>query len=546
MKGWGVGMMDRNRPMLAIVLHSHLPWVMGCGRWPFGEEWIYEIAWSCYVPLVRCFRSLAREGIPANVTVSITPVLAQQLASDAFKRGFVEYLKDRVRRVGEDRAAFLADGRTELAKLTFWMEDQVKLVLSEFEAMGRDLPGAFAGLAREGMIELATSAATHGYLPLLKHDKSRRLQVRMGRIMFTEVFGIEPKGFWFPECAYKPGLEQLVADEGYDYTVLDAMAVQGGRAMSHYGESTREEPSTGRLVDRLYSCRDSRLVIFPRHPELCAQVWSKWTGYPGDFAYREFHKQNPRSGMRYHRVTDSVGDLKTKQPYDPAAAAARAKKHAAHFVAHVEETVAKSHAESPVFTTAFDTELYGHWWFEGPVFLEEVSRLAHQSEGVKLATCSQILAGAGATPRERIEPLESSWGVNCDHSVWMNERTKPMWEKIWELEDVVNGSWVLTPFGPWPGDFWDLQGHVDEFLREFLLMLASDWEFLMYTGTAGDYPERRFEGHRRRCAEAYARLQRVLSDEDLPAYTYEPSAPAAPAGSAEYGQDDSESTGKCE
>jgi len=434
--------------------------------------------------------------------VSITPVLAQQLASDAFKRGFVEYLKDRVRRVGEDRAAFLADGRTELAKLTFWMEDQVKLVLSEFEAMGRDLPGAFAGLAREGMIELATSAATHGYLPLLKHDKSRRLQVRMGRIMFTEVFGIEPKGFWFPECAYKPGLEQLVADEGYDYTVLDAMAVQGGRAMSHYGESTREEPSTGRLVDRLYSCRDSRLVIFPRHPELCAQVWSKWTGYPGDFAYREFHKQNPRSGMRYHRVTDSVGDLKTKQPYDPAAAAA--------------------------------------------LFLEEVSRLAHQSEGVKLATCSQILAGAGATPRERIEPLESSWGVNCDHSVWMNERTKPMWEKIWELEDVVNGSWVLTPFGPWPGDFWDLQGHVDEFLREFLLMLASDWEFLMYTGTAGDYPERRFEGHRRRCAEAYARLQRVLSDEDLPAYTYEPSAPAAPAGSAEYGQDDSESTGKCE
>jgi 1,4-alpha-glucan branching enzyme len=478
--------------------------------------------------------------------VSITPVLAQQLASDAFKRGFAEYLKDRVRRVGEDRAAFLADGRTELAKLTFWMEDQVKLVLSEFEAMGRDLPGAFAGLARDGMIELATSAATHGYLPLLKHDKSRRLQVRMGRIMFTEVFGIEPKGFWFPECAYKPGLEQLVADEGYDYTVLDAMAVQGGRAMSHYGESTREEPSTGRLVDRLYSCRDSRLVIFPRHPELCAQVWSKWTGYPGDFAYREFHKQNPRSGMRYHRVTDSVGDLKTKQPYDPAAAAARAKKHAAHFVAHVEETAAKSHAESPVFTTAFDTELYGHWWFEGPVFLEEVSRLAHQSEGVKLATCSQILAGAGATPRERIEPLESSWGVNCDHSVWMNERTKPMWEKIWELEDVVNGSWVLTPFGPWPGDFWDLQGHVDEFLREFLLMLASDWEFLMYTGTAGDYPERRFEGHRRRCAEAYARLQRVLSDEDLPAYTYEPSAPAAPAGSAEYGQDDSESTGKCE
>jgi 1,4-alpha-glucan branching enzyme len=548
MKSWGVGRVGQNRPVLAVVLHSHLPWVMGCGRWPFGEEWVYEIALNCYMPLVRCFQSLARDGIPANVTVSITPVLGQQLASDAFKRGFVDYLEDRVRRVGDDRTAFLAEGRTELARLAFWMEDQVKLALSEFEAMGYDLPGAFAGLARAGAIELATSAATHGYLPLLRHSKSRRLQVRMGRIMFTEIFGVEPRGFWFPECAYRPGLEELVTDEGYDYTVLDAMAIQGGRAMSHYGESTRVEPSTGRPADRLYMCRDSRLVIFPRHPELCAQVWSKWTGYPGDFAYREFHKQNPRSGMRYHRVTDSAGDLNAKQPYDPATAKARAREHAAHFVAQVEAAAAKSHAQSPVFTAAFDTELYGHWWFEGPIFLEEVSRLMHQSANVELATCSQILAdlGAGLASLERIEPLESSWGVNCDHSVWMNERTKPMWEKIWELEDVVNGSWVLTPFGPWPGDLWDLQGHVDEFLREFLLMMASDWEFLMYTGTAGDYPERRFEGHRRRCAEAYARLQRILSDEDLPAYTYEPSELAEPAEPVESGQEDSESTGNCE
>ncbi len=554
MTGQEVDKVGQNRPKLAIVLHSHLPWVMGCGKWPFGEEWIYEIAWSCYVPLVRCFRNLAREGVPAGVTLSITPVLGQQLASDAFKRGFVDYLKDRLHRVGEDRAAFLAGGRTELARLTFWMEDQIKLALTEFEAMQRDLPGAFADLAREGCIELATSAATHAYLPLLKHDKSRRLQVRIGRIMFTEIFGIKPRGFWFPECAYRPGLEELVTGDGYDYTVLDAMAVQGGRAMSHYGESTRTAPLTGRQVDRLYLCRDSSLVIFPRVPELCAQVWSKWTGYPGDFAYREFHKQNPRSGMRYHRVTDSAGGLKTKQPYDPAAAAARAREHAAHFVAQVEEVAAKSEAESPVLTTAFDTELFGHWWFEGPIFLEEVARIMSGSGRVSLAACSQILADVGAEAGaeagaamgalgglERIEPQESSWGVNCDHSVWMNERTRSMWERIWELEDVVNGSWVLTPFGPWPGDLWDLQGHVDEFIREFLLMMASDWEFLMYTGTAGDYPEKRFEGHRRQCAQAYEGLREILSDDDLPAYTYESLESAASAG-----PDDSESSGKRE
>ena len=517
-----VSTVARTRPGFVIVLHSHLPWVMGCGRWPFGEEWIYEIAWDCYIPLIRSFRNLVRDGIPANITFSVTPVLAQQLASDSFKAGLVEYLKDRRRRVAADREEFLEAGETGLAKLTFWMDDQIGQALQEFEAMDRDMPRALARLAKEGCIELATSAATHAYLPLLKHDKTRHLQIRMGRVAFQEVFGMEPRGFWFPECAYRPGLEELVAGEGYAYTVLDAMAVQGGKAISHYGESDRTTPLTGRPVDTVYRCGDSELAIFPRHPELCAQVWSKWTGYPGDFAYREFHRQHPRSGMRYCRVTDSEGDLKTKKPYDPATATARAREHAAHYVRRIEGTAHRSQSRLPVLTAAFDTELYGHWWYEGPVFLEEVARLLHEADSVKPMTPSHLLADLRGMEIERIEPIESSWGVDCDHSVWMNDRTKPMWEKIWELEEIVNDSWVLTPFGPWPGDFWHLQAQVDTFLREFLLMTASDWEFLMYTGTAGDYPERRFEGHRGACIKAYARLRTALQGRELPEYAYEP------------------------
>lgn len=512
----------RTRPRFVIVLHSHLPWVMGCGRWPFGEEWIYEIAWDCYIPLIRSFKNLARDKVPANITFSVTPVLALQLASDSFKAGLIEYLEDRRRRVAGDRAKFLEAGETGLAKLTFWMDEQIGKALQEFEAMDRDIPGALADLSRSGCIELATSAATHAYLPLLKHDKTRSLQIRMGKVAFKEVFGVEPHGFWLPECAYRPGLEELVAGEGYAYTVLDAMAVQGGKAMSHYGESDRTTPSTGRSVDTVYKCRDSELAIFPRNPELCAQVWSKWTGYPGDFAYREFHRQSPRSGMRYYRVTDSEGDLRTKKPYDPAAAAARAREHAAHYVRRIGEVADRSRSELPVLTTAFDTELYGHWWHEGPIFLEEVARLLAEADSVKPEIPSHLLADLRGALIERIEPIESSWGVNCDHSVWMNERTHPMWEKIWELEDIVNGSWALTPFGPWPGDFWHLQAHVDTFLREFLLMMASDWEFLMYTETAGDYPERRFEGHSRDCAKEYAKLRAALRGHELPEYIYEP------------------------
>jgi 1,4-alpha-glucan branching enzyme len=517
-----VKMVARKRPWFVMVLHSHLPWVMGYGRWPFGEEWIYEIAWDCYIPLIRAFRNLERDGIPANVTLSVTPVLAEQLASESFKSGLVEYLGDRRRRVADDRAEFLARGNTDLARLTIWIEEQIDRALQDFEDMGRDIPGALADLAARGCIELATSAASHGYLPLLKHEKTKRLQIRMGKVGFKEVFGMEPRGFWFPECAYSPGLEELVAGEGYAYTVLDAMAVQGGKAMSQYGESTRTVPPTGRSVETVYKCCNSELAVFPRHPELCAQVWSRWTGYPGDFAYREFHKQKPRSGMRYYRVTDSAGDLRTKKPYDPTVAAARAREHAAHYVGRIEEAADESRSELPILTTAFDTELYGHWWHEGPIFLEEVARLLAQSDAVNHATPSRILEEIDWEKVDRIEPLESSWGVNCDHTVWMNERTRPMWEKIWELEDIVNGSWALTPFGPWPGDFWELQSSVDTFLREFLLMMASDWEFLMYTGTAGDYPERRFEGHRKNCAEAYGRLRAALKDHQLPEYLYEP------------------------
>jgi 1,4-alpha-glucan branching enzyme len=513
---------DRGQAKFVVVLHSHLPWVVGHGRWPFGEEWIYEIAWSSYLPLLRCIRNLARDGIPANLAVSLTPVLAEQLASEAFRNGFPAYLKDRRQRVVEDRSEFLAKGQTELARLASWMEEQLQAAVEAFDAIGRDIPMAFADHARAGSIELMTSAATHGYLPLLRREKSVRLQVRVGRTIFMDATGISPVGFWLPECAYKPGLEALVAGEGYRYTVLDAMAIRGGKAVSHYGESTRVGKETGRPVEAVYLIDESSLIAFPRHPGLCSQVWSKWSGYPGDFAYREFHRQHPRSGMRYYRVTDSQGKLETKQPYKPETAFARAREHAAHFVSKVERAADEAKTVFPVLATAFDTELYGHWWFEGPAFLEEVVRLLARSDSVQLSTPSRVLEATDPESLERVVPAESSWGVDCNHSTWLNDQTMPMWDKLWEIEEIVDQSWVLTPFGPWPGDLWNLQVLVDGVLREFLMLMASDWEFLVYTGTAGDYPWQRFEHHRREFARIYQNLRDALCGRGLPEYRYSP------------------------
>lgn len=508
--------MGAKKAKLAVVLHSHLPWVMGCGRWPFGEEWIYEIAWGCYIPLIRSFSKLETEGVNAAVTFSVTPVLLEQLASSAFKQGFADYLRDRKLRVGDDRARFAAEGAAELAELTLWMEAQLDTAIHEFEAMGRNIPGALARLAQAGRIELATSAATHGYLPLLKREFSRKLQLGAGRAVFERITGMAPRGFWLPECAYRPGLERLIEEAGYAYTVLDATAVEGGQPRSPYGESQRTVPLTGHAADRVYLLGDSSVSVLPRNPELCSQVWSKWIGYPGDFEYREFHMQNQGSGMRYYRVTDAKQDLGSKQPYRPAKALARAAEHAAHMFGRVKALALESEAVEPVFTLAFDTELFGHWWFEGPVFLEHLARLAAADDSVVMATGGQILDGTDMAGVERIDAMESSWGVNSDHSVWMNERSVHMWERIWQLEAGLEPFEALLAGESgraWPRDPFGAPGAASELAKEFLLTTASDWEFLLYTGTASNYPELRFETHASACERALERLQALSGTE---------------------------------
>lgn len=241
-----------------------------------------------------------------------------------------------------------------------------------------------------------------------------------------------------------------------------------------------------------YLVRDSDTAVMGRNEAVGQQVWSATFGYPGDPKYREFHRKDPEHGFQYWRVTDNKADLQYKQPYDPYSAGQQTQSHADHFVALVEQQLhdyAQAHnGEAGYIATAYDTELFGHWWFEGVEWLKEVlTRLARNSN-VELCTASEWLQ---QHPAEKIIDLpESSWGHAGTHVTWINPETTWMWEAVHEAERRMEGL-----VGRYPDASGSLEEALKQAARELVLLEASDWEFLYTTGQARQYATERFVEH---------------------------------------------------
>ncbi|MHB8630976.1 MAG: 1,4-alpha-glucan branching protein domain-containing protein, partial [Candidatus Limnocylindria bacterium] len=372
----------------------------------------------------------------------------------------------------------------------------------------RDIGGAFADLARTGEVEILTSGATHGYLPLLD-ARSVEAQLRVGLASTKRLTGIEPTGIWLPECAYAPGLERALERHGFTHFFTDAALMRGrevgraakpyrsGRADRHSGAGvpvallTEGEPLVDPAVDlfRPYLVADSTVAALSRHPEISGQVWSAARGYPGDPFYREFHRKDDRSGLRYWRVTATTVELGAKAEYVVPAAAERVREHARHFSASVRDELAahrKAAGRDGLLVTTFDSELFGHWWFEGIDWLGLVLR--------ELGDIATTAAGRldAQPPRERIALAEGSWGKSNDHSTWMTPQTQWMWDGI-----RAAASQVAAVADDPPGDALRRRA-ADQALRELLLLESSDWPFLVTTGQAGDYAAERFRSHTQR------------------------------------------------
>ena len=528
----------------ALVLHTHLPFVLGHGRWPHGSDWLMEVAAGCYLPLLDAIDDAAARGGSPRITLDISPVLAGQLAAPAFRSEFEEYLRARISSARENRQEFAAANQPELAHLAEGWEGFYRDRLQQFERLNGDLVGALRALADQGHVTLITCAATHGYLPLLSREESIALQLRVAVTAHRRHFGRAPDGIWLPECAYRPryewtppvgphkgggrvrrrGIEEFMADAGLKFFITDVHLMRGGSPLSAYRDyypalqqlSGPQPPSyrPDRTPYRPYLVASrgghGTATAFVRDPDSTLQVWSRDRGYPGDGSYLEFHKKHFPGGLRYWRVTDAKVDLGGKQLYEPARAQERVQAHAGHFV-DLLRGVLTANPEGPhaVVCSPYDTELFGHWWFEGPRWLAEVFARLPQA---RIAPVDCVTYLETYPPDTTITLLEGSWGEGGDHRVWLNPHTEWTWERIYSAEEEF---WTLArQAGTYATE--PARRVASQLARELLLMQASDWQFLITTWAARDYAEARIAEHHATFTRLAQALRRLLAGGAMP------------------------------
>ena len=523
-----------------LMLHSHLPYVLNHGRWPHGSDWICEAAIETYLPLLEKLRALDAANVAAPVTIGFTPVLANMLEHPVFAHELDAYFAQRFAFCAEAPASMRGTADESLLHLVDYWEARLRRLHALWLAIDRDILAQFRDLQDRERLEITSSAATHGFLPLLGRDESIRLQLAVGRAEHQRIFGRLPEGCWIPECAYRGagpweplpgapnagtrrGIEEYVADADYRYFYVDSHMARAGEPLGIYGAMfggeaerwvapgrppLREEYSpyqAYRVTDALDAREVAALV---RDPRTSQRVWNRHGGYPGDGAYLEFHKIRWPGGLRLWRVTSRTSDLGAKQPYEPDAARGLAREHARDF-ADLLERLSRGRAgeEGPVVVAPFDTELFGHWWFEGPDFLGDLYAALPSREGVRAVTAGEHLDAHGAPVG--LQLAEGSWGRNGDFSMWMNDQVAWTWPVIWELE---NRFWDTVPAAL---DRGELRPVVEQAARSLLLLQSSDWQFIISTGEVEDYAIRRFNGHAEDCRELLGMLDAGIRGEGV-------------------------------
>ena len=496
----------------ALILHAHLPFVRHPEHENFLEEdWLFEAITETYLPLLRMLRRLSDDGVAFKITVSLTPPLCAMLRDELLQQRYLRHL-ERLIGLAQQEIERHRDHPQLLELARFYAEFFTGARNFYDETLQRDIVRAFRELQDAGFLEIMASAATHAFLPLLQDfPEAQRAQIRLGCDSYREMFGREPRGFWLPECGYAKGLDAFLQAANIRWFVLDAQGLMFARPAPRHA-----------IFSPCYT--PAGPAVFARDHDSSRQVWSAESGYPGDPVYRDFYRDigfdrtmeelrpflHPAgfrkfSGLKYHRIT---GPTDKKELYDPASALTVASEHANDFhkkrSAHFREL--KEMNFDPVIVSPFDAELFGHWWFEGPRFLESfIRRTASEPEDFQLTTPTEFLT---AHPSQQIvRPNPSSWGEHGFSGVWLDESNAWIYPKLHAATRRMTELARCQKTSPTPA----IERALRQAARELLLAQSSDWAFLIKNKSAPEYATQRTKDHLRR----FARLDEQISAEQI-------------------------------
>jgi len=501
---------------LALLLHAHLPFVRHPEHEEFLEEdWLYEAVVETYIPLLKKFRQLAVEGVPFRLTLTLTPSVCAMLRDPLLQSRTERYIARGLelarmeieRTAGDEATQALAQfylGRLQEAQDFYTRE------------IGRDIVGAFAQLQADGILEIITCAATHGFLPLMESfPEAMRAQVLIGRDYHRECFGVDPQGIWLPECGYVPGIDKVLQEANIRWFIVDAHGLMYGQPRPRFA-----------IFSPYYT--PAGPAVFARDRDSSRQVWSAKEGYPGDPAYRDFYRDigkdlpeeyldrvypqaNHRrfTGLKYHRITGH----EPKDLYRRDWAMGAVDSHAHHFVqSRVDQVkeLAGMLPLDPIIVSPFDAELFGHWWFEGPEFLDLVIRKAvYDQQTFELTTPGRYLQNHPTL--QMVAPSPSSWGNKGYWEVWLDRCNS------WIYPHLHAAARRMTEMARKHLNTKSKRTErvLSQMTRELLLAQSSDWAFLMKTGTAKEYAEKRTKDHILRFTKLYEGLLSDNVDESI-------------------------------
>jgi 1,4-alpha-glucan branching enzyme len=530
---------------VAFVLHTHLPYLRGHGVWPVGEEWLFQAWGESWLPVTRMLLRLADDGHHDVLTLGVTPLVAHQVADPRLRADVGTWLGSQMWRAEEQRSlhGWAGPGVAELGSF-YWRRYAGLLAFHEqVEAQG-GLLAVWADLAGRGVVELLGGPATHPYLPLQADPGLVGAQLACGLDHHASWAGSRPTGIWAPECGYRPhgpvadptvppvsvdphgtptlrrrgpelpGLEDFYARAGVDHFLVDAATLVQATGGADRDWTTRPAvPHAGsgdpyEVVHDGVLVGDRDVVAFARDLSVAYHVWSPTAGYPGDPWFRDYFARGDFGLHPSWRVTDKALGPMEKAVYEPERAGGRVRHHVDHLHGVLREVLDPRPGDLVV--AAYDTELFGHWWFEGVEWLEGILRAVAADPRLTTTTLASRLSRR--PPTRRLHLPESSWGYAKGHASWVTPETRDLWAGLRRAEARTTAA-LAAGLGP--------AAARGQAARELALLSASDWPFMVTRGNTPGYARERFAGHLDRLSRLCDGIER---DDRSPAFAAEVAA----------------------